>query len=433
MKNKLLFLVIVVLNFACVANAQHSSKQTEAGKRPYELSSVHINRKSTFDFTDINKWQIVEVNNCKATLSRTSEQIVTAPYSGKIVYETQQPQASFFLSLKQPISVAQAWDCIDLWTYGDHWLWGEPASHTAMHVFVVIEDADKKIHEINIVQAGYGGLVHKYWMLNHVKFPTPFDKKAKFLGIKFKGNSTDVGVKHNLYVSSGYIYKEELKPLAFKPFPEKLPFPLRKESILPTNFSEYTTRIKQSGETIEFQYTDNKEAFTYIVNKHDPLHNISVNWNGKPLQTIANRKLVLANDNVIENLSAKSTVKNDTAWLTSSIRVNNKEVPITFFYTIQQKSLIIGIEQQGTEGIVKEVYSGEIPVPEPNKIAIPFLKYNHNDRPTVLMNSDKFSFMIFDWYYTNASNFIVGSHNATTPFTGGKTVYIPKQMAREIR
>ena len=426
MKKRYVFLINCLLLFCTHLYAQPSSKQGVMGKRPYELDARQVNRKATFDFTDINKWQIVDANNCKAALSRTSEQIVTVPFSGKIVYETEQPQASFYLSLKQPISVSQAWDCIDLWTFGDHWLWGEPASHTAMHAYVVIEDENKKIHEINTVQAGYSGLVHKYWMLNHVKFTEPFNAKAKFLGIKFKGNYTDVGVKHTLYLSSGYMYKEELKPLSFKPFPEKLPFPLRKETILPSNGNDYSIVIEQTEENSRFIYTDEAGELTYIINKHNPLHDISIHWNEKPFQTITNRKLVLADDAVIENLPAKSIVKKDTVWLESLIQWNNKQVPITFFYTIKQKSLIVGIEQKGNEGIVKEVHTGEIIAANADKIAIPFLKYNHNDRPTILINDNKFSFMMFDWYHTNASNFTVGNPKAQTPFSGGKTIYIPK-------
>src|SRR5690554_5287595 len=120
--------------YATFAQAQRSVNDEAGGKRPYELSDELRNKKSTFDFVDIDKWQIT-ATNCKAVLSRTSEQIVTAPYSGKIEYETQEEEASFYVFLKQPMSIAEAWDSFDLWTFGDHWLWGEPPYHTAMHAY----------------------------------------------------------------------------------------------------------------------------------------------------------------------------------------------------------------------------------------------------------------------------------------------------------
>lgn len=396
------------------------------GERPYELSESAVSRKSTFDFMNIDKWQIVSPTNCDVELTRTSEQIATVPFSGKIEYETKQQEASFFVSLKEPISLDEAWDCLDIWTFGDHWLWGEPASHTAMQAYAVVEDSYKRRHEVNLVQSGYAGMVHKYWMLNHVKFPQSFSPNAKFLGIKFKGNNTDVGVKHNLYLSSGYLYKEELSPLTFKPFPNELPFPLRKETILPSNFSEYQNKTVQTKNSFQLSYKGKDGELTYAIDKSNPLGDIVVLWNNKTVQTINNRKLILADNSELSIIPAITKIQNDTIWFNANILWQKENIPLDFFYTVRQKSLIIGIEQKGNEGFIKEIHSGEIHSTDNYKVVVPFLKYNNSDRPTILVNSNLFTFIIYDFYYTHASSFSVGNPNAKIPFSGGKTIYVSK-------
>src|SRR5690554_6599476 len=122
MRSRLLFLIFSLF-CSYFTQAQINSHNTTEGRRPYELSDELRNRESTFDFVNIDKWDITSTN-CKAVLSRTSEQIVTVPYSGKITYKTKEKEASFFVSLKQPLSISDVWDSFDLWTFGDHWLWG---------------------------------------------------------------------------------------------------------------------------------------------------------------------------------------------------------------------------------------------------------------------------------------------------------------------
>src|SRR5690606_39012452 len=106
---KIFSLFAFVAFYITTAHGQQNTAGTIVSERPYELSDALRDRQSTFDFVDIDKWQIT-AEGCKAVLSRTSEQIVTAPYSAKIVYETAEKEASFYVSLKQPLSMTDAWD-----------------------------------------------------------------------------------------------------------------------------------------------------------------------------------------------------------------------------------------------------------------------------------------------------------------------------------
>ena len=143
---------------------------------------------------------------------------------------------------ERPIPIDDPWDCIDFWNYGDHWLWGTPHYSTAFKHYALIEDAEGKVHELDFTKHGYKGMVHKYWFLSHIKLNGEIKAPAKFLGIKFWGDNTIPEKNHTLYPGPVYIYKELLEDLSFADLPKDMPFPTRKETILPSlncfSFSE---------------------------------------------------------------------------------------------------------------------------------------------------------------------------------------------------
>src|SRR5690606_20254556 len=119
-----------------------------------------------------------------------------------------------------------------------------------------------------------------------------------------------------------------------KPFPTDLPFPLREETILPSNFSEFSNIMHETASEIRFIYDGEDGELTYIVDKANPLSDIAVDWNGEQIQTITNRHLIRADDVAVTDLPATVAVNRDTAWFTSTVNWNGQEVPLTFFYTV---------------------------------------------------------------------------------------------------
>ena len=81
--------------------------QHPVGVRPYE--SKPMERKATLDFMDCTRW-FLRTDRCEATLIRSNEEIVTADYSGKIVYKATDRSASIFVGLQQPLTLDKPWD-----------------------------------------------------------------------------------------------------------------------------------------------------------------------------------------------------------------------------------------------------------------------------------------------------------------------------------
>ena len=103
----------------------------------------HDNREATLTFMDCTQW-FLQTEKCAATLHRSNQEIVIDDFSGKIVYKTFSSKASIFLGLKKPLFLSKSWDCLDVWTFGDHWLWGEPHFTTALQVYACFMGKDGK-------------------------------------------------------------------------------------------------------------------------------------------------------------------------------------------------------------------------------------------------------------------------------------------------
>jgi hypothetical protein len=382
-------------------------------------------RRPATDFDDCTRW-FVETENCEASLCRSNQEIVTDQYSGKITYRTSAPKASIFVGLVDPMPLTDAWDCLDVWTFGDHWLWGEPHSSTSMPVYACFRGKDGQVHEINMVQSGYSQFAHKYWFLNHIKLNNATDKYTHFLGYRLRGNNTDTGANHTVFLDNTYIYKEELKPLAFKPFPTDLPFPCRKETILPTNkLSRFTNSVARVGADYRFAYQAKDAKLAYLLPTDNVLGEIRICKDGKVKQTLSPRVLTWKDGTNARLTTTEANIAGDTLFFKAEGVCEGLKVPFSGWYTINQKSLIFHLEELNAEGQVSRLSTGSIAKEGAVVTPIPFIRYNYSDRPSLLYRDDLFTFMIFDWYKTNASRMVAGKP-AEGEFNGGEMLYIPK-------
>ncbi|MCC8155147.1 MAG: hypothetical protein LIP01_13715, partial [Tannerellaceae bacterium] len=151
----------------------------------------------TLTFEDCSLWIITPIN-AEAALFRTQEERVFSEYSGKVIYTALNKNAGFRIELKEPLPL-EDWDCIELWNYGDHWCWGEPHYTTAMKVYILIRDGNGQEYRFPIVQAGYQGLIHKYWFLSHFKLSDPLQGLTHFIGYDFHCEEPDTGNEHTIY------------------------------------------------------------------------------------------------------------------------------------------------------------------------------------------------------------------------------------------
>ena len=411
MQKKITSLLIIVIFTSQFLTAQNHGINNDPyskgkGKKPYEMAERTEDRKPFIDFEDCTKW-IVETENAEAKLYRTDEKPLFKEYTGKLVYTPTSKKCEITIKPEKPVEINYDWDCIDFWNYGDHWLWGKPEWQTALRQYVLIEDAAGKLHEIDFTQAGYEGMVHKYWFMNHIKLNGEIKLPAKFAGIRFKGRHAVTGQEFVIYLGPVYIYKEVLKPLNLKDCPDTLPFPTRKETILPLNKEKvFTNSVELSNDKYIFSYSDDITGFSYELKPEDGLLNsLILNYKGKTIHLAKDAKIKFSDDKKAQWKITEKVLKNDTLFVNATnITGNNK---FKFWFTINQKSFIFSIEETGTTGNVSEIDLGNISESKGSKhIIVPFLIYGSGRIPRILYSDGLFFFKQVDWYYSNASDII---------------------------
>lgn len=403
--------------------------QKSIGSIPYEMKGRKEAREPLFSFDDCSKWQI-RSRQAEVALYRTKEQRVVGDYSGKVVYKAAQKDAGFIVELTEPYKFEKDWDCINFWNYGNHWLWengGEALNHYAL-----IRDAKGRDIRIPFMQEWlWRNMDYKYWFLNHIKLNDSIARPITFVGMEFSGGGNVVDKVNQIYLGPVYGYKEELKPMTFKPLPEKLPFPLRKETILPTNNDKaYRNSLTANGDVYMFTYQGNDATMTYLVDPTQPIGGVTLRYNGKEKKLNADAEIIFENNTRANWKLTSKAIKNDTLFV--SYKATGKGVNQHFncSYTIKQKSLVWTIEEMAEDGKVQEVRLGATETDDGGKIVeVPFLVYDpfyndsyNADQPGILCTDDLFYFTMFDWYYSNASRHYAGNKaikNGKATYNGG--------------
>jgi hypothetical protein len=400
-------LIVFQVSVAQKRGVNYDPESNATGVKPYEMASRQQDKVPLADFDDCTKW-FVETENCRADLFLTTEQRLFRENCGKLVYTTTEKRASVALRLENPVAIDDPWDCIDFWNFGAHWLWGEPNYNTSFRHYALIEDADGRIHELDFSQAGYGGMVHKYWFLSHIKLNREIRTPARFAGISFKGNNTEPGKRLTIYLGPIYIYNELLGDLSFRNFPEKLPFPLRRETILPVNHNpDYRNKVQRDGTAYRFFYAAEHIQMDYSV---DPskgiLNGIGVRVNNNNYQLCKGGEMIFSSPGEVVWNVREEEIKGDTLFVHYTATVDAMDHEFSCWYTINQKSLIVAIHEVSENGHVKEITLGRTgEFKESRLITVPFMPYNYGRHPKLLLGDNLFFFRQFDWYYTDASNF----------------------------
>ena len=235
----------------------------KVGERPYEMvwaNRAKPNHPPLVDFENLDGWK-VEPKDAVATIARTREQQLWGKYVGKLTYRGTSRKAELTLRPPKPIPIPHKFDCINFWVYGNNWAWRQDLSTPRVGIHILLQAKDGK--ELNI----YLGYVRwKEWWVMHTKLqPKQLDALkdgASLAGIRITNchNEED----RVLYLDDLAFYQEVLKPLTFAPRPKRgidlfpgqdpgvytgegrLPFPTRKETILPDNLTKkFKTSLKK--------------------------------------------------------------------------------------------------------------------------------------------------------------------------------------------
>ncbi|MCF6357986.1 MAG: hypothetical protein L3J54_09300, partial [Draconibacterium sp.] len=426
----LIFLVLPTSLFAQKRGMNTDPFQSKKGEKPYEMANRLEDKTPVATFEDCTKW-IVETKNCDANLYHTEEEKLFRKYSGKLVFKPTAKESEITLRLENPIQLNDDWDCIDFWNWGAHWLWGEPAWQTAFRHYALIEDANGELHELSFSQSGYAGMVHKYWFLSHIKLNEDIVLPAKFVGFRFKAFRGIVNEEQVFYLGPIYIYKENLAELKFEKWPDKLPFPLRKETILPSNKSNnFQNSVIENGDNFEFIYNGSDTKITFIVKPAEGvLNGIYIKQNKKERPLNRNAAILFQDEEEAKWQIEKSEIINDTLFLNTTAKTGSKSLRFKIWYTINQKSLIIGILENEKTGSVTQIKLGETETAKNAKLVnVPFLIYGENRVPNILYSDGLFFFKQFDWYYSDASDFLRGRNTINDGWAiyNAGVRYIPK-------
>lgn len=395
------------------------------GKRPYEMADRKEERQPLATFEDCSRW-VVESKGAEARLYRTSEQRLYRPHCGKLAYRATANRSEILVRLSSPVPIPEPWDCVNFWNYGAHWLWGKPHYNRSFRVSAVIRDADNTLRDISFDQGGYPGMAHKYWFLNHAILLKDIKRPAEFVGFRFRGRKVTDDDPLTIYLGPVYFYKERLKPLTFEAWPDKLPFPTRAETILPTNkTTSFRNAIRQSGDEYFFDYRGSDCNLTYRLRPSaGGLNGVAVIHGDKVIYPCMNGGLRLAGKGDPRWRILEKRLDTDSLLLRWAVTIGSVAREISYRYRIMQKSLVIEMVEQGDPaGIVEKVALGRAePVSDPKLFQIPFLNYNYGRGPRLLYSDGLFFFTQFDWYFSDASSLFEGDFakgDSSICFNGG--------------
>ncbi|MDR0336568.1 MAG: hypothetical protein LBI18_05705 [Planctomycetaceae bacterium] len=436
-----LFAILFTTNGYCV----EEKAEEKIGKRPYEM--VNINRiqdehPMLFGFENLDGW-IVETVESEATFEQSREQQLWDNYVGKLTYKfvpTKNPKSPVMtLKPPKPIPVTLPFDCINIWIYGNNWAWQSDASTPRVQLDVLLKTETGKTVKIHLDTVRW-----KEWFLIHRKLS---EEQLKTLGNSPQFDGFEIRNGRNteprtIYFDNISFYKEELKPLEYEPRPlrnislpegqttgtntgtDKLPFPNREETILPSNLctefkNSLTTTNNGTSFQFEYQGSDGHLVWNYTPNT-GTFADLNFTWttpNDKP------QTLQFQNGGIrFVKEPAKETIKllnvsNENNIVTSRWQFGNDsdQQEVEYRFQIVQKSLIVDVRSLG--GNVSEVFFGEIlGTKNPQLITVPYLTGNggKGERPAILVDKNNpkkplFFLPMIDHTRSNASALFFGN------------------------
>ena len=394
---------------------RHQASNTDpkpgpAGEKPYEMAGRQEPRTPLFHFDgDISGW-MVEGHGAEGWLVRSEERKLFRERCGKLVYVARGEKPWLLVRPMEPIEVPEPWDALNVWNWGNTWGWAPDPATPQLRVSAVLRDAGGWQFELPL-----GTINYKYWFpMNarlHREHLDRLQRPVSFVGLKLAnaGNKQE----RTVYLGPCYAFREEWKPLTFEPWPDRLPFPTRPETILPSNKTEsFTNSVREDGTATEFVYAGDDCELTYRVTPASgTLDDIELVFGEHRMKPCAGGGLQLATpgglvppmDKRVQRRLIESSRAGDTLTAQWELGVDDATTTATYRYRILQKSLIV--EMEADRPLVERVALGRAqPVTAPRLVRIPYLTYGHgNVDPYCLVADGLFLFSQFDWTYGDGS------------------------------
>lgn len=378
------------------------------GTPPYEMAGRTEERLPLVDFQDVGGW-VVEGQNAEGWLCRSEERKLYArPFVGKLTYVARGSGPVLVVRPPQPIAIPDPWDCVNVWNWGNTWCWVNDPSTPPLQVAVLVRDRQDAEVAIPL-----GGMNYTYWFMMHGRLPAaardagngPF----RFAGFRFtNARNTE---KRTVYLGPCTFYREELRPLAFEPWPDELGFPTRPETILPLQkLRRFRNEVDREGDATVFRYAGKDLDLAYRIRpEKGGLADVEVVRAGKAFRPCTGSGVWLvtpagtvpADDPRLALTLVSQELARKTLSVVWHVAVAGTETEVTWRYRIRQKSLIVEVEAAAP--VVERLAFGRAePVSAAQVFRVPYLTYGGND-PHVLYADGLFVFAQCDWFVSNAS------------------------------
>ncbi len=416
------------------------SQPVRPGGRPYEMEGRKEDRVPLFGFEDLSGWTVQCFGGADGELVRTREQQLWGEYVGKLTYTGTTDGGRLVLRPPEPIPIQNPFDCVSMWIYGNLWEWAPEPGTPQIDLFVLLRDGQGREDVVSLTRMRW-----KEWWLVHRKLAET-RQGWYFSGIEVRGITNSE--PRSIYLDSIYFYKEQLKPLRFKPRPRRnlqlpegqspglntgpgvLPFPTREETILPSNLEQdfATWTANPSPDRYEFGYSGRDCQIKYVYHpKTGDLGEIKAYLNGRKVCVpMAKGGIELADGTLAKGKLVSSSLSHNV--LTATFDLNG--ILATYRFRIWQKSLVIDFECRG--GQAGGVALGEIAdLANPRLVRIPYITLGGGRDPRVVCwdgpDGAIFASVWVDWYRSNGS--VLWSEEwvrDTSAKINGGVRYVPK-------
>jgi hypothetical protein len=397
----------------------------QVGQQPYEMTWVQReqNPHTLVDFENLEGWTLELFDGARGELRRSREQQMWGQHVCKILHAGTNPQSHVTARPPQPIPIPGKFDSIDLWGYGDRWDWVPDPTTPPVEVLILIRDARGKEFTLDLTNIRW-----KQWWLIHRRIPSEILSQmvmpASFSGIEI-AKITNESLRY-FFCDSLAFYTEDLHPLKFEPEPKRnlipyrgeivglnkgpgtLPFPVREQTILPTNFEkDFKATVREvTRNQFEFRYAGRDATVVYEYRPGGgTLSEITTSVNNDPvfhpLEGGGIRFIDTPKSRVAEGELREAKLVGNVV----HARFRFRSHTVDYELRLWQKSLVLDVWSDGGEAT--ELSFGRVSgISNPRLILVPYLTYRTTN-PRVLMagapSKPAFTSVWFDWYRSNAS------------------------------
>jgi hypothetical protein len=469
---------------AAAATLLGQESPSPIGVRPYELQWAGRKtdlRTPLVDFQNLDGWTVSSTGG-KSELTLSSDRPLWGPHAAKLVFRgsAQADGASFVLRPPRPIRLPAAIDCASLWVWSDHWAWHRDRGKPVAQMSVLLTTPAGRTVEVPFTR----GLDWPEWWLLHVRLSaaqrTAIAGGAALTGVRLSHCRLDE--PKSIYLQNLAFYAESLSPVrcAVQPRPgidlppgeelgvqtgkARLPFPTRKETLLPDNrVRDFTTELLRDEADYVFRYCGRDGTLEYRYRPASgTLGDISAKWRdaaGGPLRPLAEGGVRLAADHNVEGLLNTGGVylprqpkaappgriepiacrqENDALIARWRVSCGPRSAEVVYTMRLWQKSLVIDVQCGGGE--VGELALGGVAGAEnPRLLPVPFWTGEDlgpdRGRPAVLVMGPParplFASVFLDHTRSSASQFFFhcGIEQGLALCAGGSR-YLPRSDGR---